>query len=523
MDDHDQHDTDAAASRTEQFPAGERTSVWLDTSPTTEYAPLDGGIDVDAAVVGGGIVGVTAALQIAEAGQDVALVERDRILAGVTGKTTAKLTSQHGILYDTLSSTVGERKTRQYAEANEAAIDHVESRVEALDIDCAFRRLPSYAYVRSSERRSEVRREVNTARRVGLPADFEESVPVDDEAVAAVRFDDQAMFHPRRYLLALAETFLDAGGRIYEGTRALDVDGGARPVVDTDRGEILADDIVLATHFPVHDTGAYFARMHPKRSYVVAARVADPPAEAMYYYTGDQYFSVRTHDTGDEVLTLVGGQNHKTGQGGDTNERYRKVEEAARRHFDVESVEYRWSTQDYVSVDRVPYVGAVPFSENVYMASGFGGWGMTNGTAAGLLLADLVRGEENPYTEVYDPNRVTVDRTSISEFASQNANVAKEFVGDWLSMRQREDLRRLNRGEATVLRERTKPVAAYRDDDGELHTHSAVCPHLDCIVRWNDAERSWDCPCHGSRFGYDGHVVNGPAVSDLPTRNLDVE
>ncbi|WP_224270599.1 FAD-dependent oxidoreductase [Haloprofundus salinisoli] len=522
MKDNDHNDTDATASRTDQFPAGERTSVWLGTSPTTEYAPLDGGIDVDTAVVGGGIVGVTTALQLAEAGQDVALVERDHILTGVTGKTTAKLTSQHGIVYDTLASTVGEQKTRQYAEANEAAIDHVESRVESLGIDCAFRRLPSYAYVRSSERRSEVRQEVNATRRFGLPSEYEESIAVDDEAVAAVRFDDQAMFHPRNYLLALAEAFLGEGGRIYEETRALDVEGGARPVVDTDRGEILADDVVLATHFPIHDTGAYFARMHPKRSYVVAARVADPPTEAMYYYTGDQYFSVRTHDTGDEVLTLVGGQNHKTGQGGDTSERYRKVEEAARRHFDVESVEYRWSTQDYASVDKVPYVGAVPFSEHVYMASGFGGWGMTNGTASGLLLADLVRGEENSWADVYDPSRVTVDRTSATEFATQNANVAKEFVRDWLSQPHRDDLARLRPGESTVLRERTKPIAAYRDDDGELHTHSAVCPHMDCIVHWNDAERSWDCPCHGSRFEYDGHVVDGPAVSDLPTRNLDV-
>ncbi|WP_117593768.1 FAD-dependent oxidoreductase [Haloprofundus halophilus] len=523
MKDNDHDDTDAAASSTDQFATGERTSVWLGTSPTTEYEPLDGGIDVDTAVVGGGIVGVTTALQLAEAGQDVALVERDHILTGVTGKTTAKLTSQHGILYDTLASTVGERKTRQYAEANEAAIDHVESRVESLGVDCAFRRLPSYAYVRSPGRRSEVRQEVNAARRFGLPAEYEESVAVDDGAVAAVRFDDQAMFHPRSYLLALAEAFLDEGGRIYEETRALDVDGGARPMVDTDRGEIHADDVVLATHFPIRDTGAYFARMHPKRSYVVAARVADPPTEAMYYYTGEQYFSVRTHDTGDEVLTLVGGQNHKTGQGGDTRERYRKVEEAARRHFDVDSIEYRWSTQDYASVDKVPYVGELPLSERVYMASGFGGWGMTNGTAAGLLLADLVCGEENPYTEVYDPSRVTVDRTSATEFATQNANVAKEFVRDWLSKPHRDDLARLRPGEATVLRERTKPIAAYRDDDGELHTHSAVCPHLDCIVRWNDAERSWDCPCHGSRFEYDGHVVDGPAVSDLSTRNLDVE
>ncbi|WP_101298019.1 FAD-dependent oxidoreductase [Halegenticoccus soli] len=513
-------DSDSGGAGAQSMP-GERTSLWLGTTPETDYGPLDGGAAVDTAVIGGGIVGLTAATLLAEAGQRVAVLERGRILEGVTGKTTAKLTSQHGLLYDTLVSSFGERRARQYARANEAAKEHVAERVEREGIDCGFRRLPAYTYVDSPEKKRKVKREVEAARKVGLPAEYAESLPLDADAAAAVRFDDQAQFHPREYLLSLAASLTENGGRIYEDTRALDIDDGRRCRVSTDRGEVRADAVVVATHFPMSDPALYFARMHPKRSYVLAARVDDPPREGMFYRTGRQYFSVRTHEIDGETLTLVGGQNHKTGQGGDTSKRYRKLEQAARRHFDVQSIEYRWSTQDYVSVDKVPYVGKIgPTARNVYVGTGFGGWGMTSGTAAGMILSDLIRGDGNPWAEVFDPARVTLG-PSAREFATQNANVAKEFVGDWLTKPLGNDLRNLPRGEAKVSRKGGEPVAAYRDEGGELHAVSAVCPHMYCVLEWNDGERTWDCPCHGSRFGYDGHVIDGPAVRDLPTRDAE--
>lgn len=496
---------------------GEAESIWLATTPETEYEALADGVAVDTAVVGGGITGLTTASLLAEAGHTVAVVEAGRIVEGVTGHTTAKLTSQHGLVYHDLIETFGEERARRYAEANEAAIDHVESRVEERDIDCDFARTSAYTYTDSPDHRRKVRREVDAARQLGLPASYVESTPLPYEVENAIRFDDQARFHPRKYLLALAAEIPGDGSYVFEETKATDIDPGRQCEVTTERGTITADNVVVATHFPVLDRAAYFARLSPKRSYVLAVRLAGEPPEGLFYRTGDPYFSVRPHPTDDdESLVLVGGQNHRTGHGGGTAERYRKVEREARERFDVESVEYRWSTQDFTSVDRVPLVGEMgAVARNVYVGTGFGGWGMSNGTAAGMVLADLVRGESNPWADVYDPTRFK-PVASAGTLLSHNKHAAKHFVTD--RFESREDVASLGDGEGSVVDGEDGPVAAYRNENGEVTAVSAVCTHMGCLVRWNDGERSWDCPCHGSRFDVDGSVIDTPAVEDLPRR-----
>ncbi|WP_129114130.1 FAD-dependent oxidoreductase [Halegenticoccus tardaugens] len=518
-------DTDDARSNADESTLpGKPTSVWLDTTPTTDFGSLDREVSVDAAVVGGGIVGLTTAVELAEAGQTVAVIERDRLISGVTGRTTAKVTSQHGLVYDSIASSFGRGKARQYAAANQAAVERVADRVEEWEIDCAFRRLPAYVYTESDDEAETYREEARVARGLGLPAEYVEDLPRFG-AAAGVRFDRQAQFHPREYLLALVQRLEEHGAHVFEGTRATDVDGGSPCRVETDRTglDVVADAVVVATHFPMLDRAGYFARTYPKRSYVLAVRASDPPTEGMYYRPGTPYFSVRTHDTGDEVLTLVGGQNHKTGQGGNTAERYRRLERIARERFDVRSVEYRWSTQDYTSVDKVPYVGEVgPLAGNVYAATGFGGWGMSNGTAAGLMLSDAVLGESNPWADVFDPERLSI-RASGKKLLSENVDAASRFVEDWATKPRKQDVRELRRDEATVTRSGTDVIGAYRDEEGRTDAVSVVCPHMGCLLEWNDAERTWDCPCHGSRFERDGSVIDGPAVSDLPTRNLDAD
>ena len=497
--------------------AGEHRSIWLETTPETDYEALDGGMGVDTVVVGGGIVGITAASKLTEAGQTVAVVERDRIVGGVTGHTTAKLTSQHGLRYGYLREQFGDERARQYAHANESAIDEVESTVEERGIDCDFERVPAYTYVETEDRKQDVRNEVSAARRLGLPASYTESTPLPYDVTAAVRFDDQAHFHPRQYLLELARELPGNGSYVFEETRALDVDPGERCRVETDRGELAADDVVVATNFPFYDRGLYFARLEPKRSYVLAASVAGEIPEGMYYRSTDPYFSVRPHPAGDESLVLFGGQNHKTGHEGDGRGRYRAVEREARQRFDVDSVEYRWSTQDYTSADRVPFVGQLaPQTDHVYVATGFGGWGMTNGTAAGLLVADSILGRENDWGDVYEPTRLNA-RASAPEVLKHNTEAMRQFFGDRLNPSAISTRVDLGRGEASVVDSDEGPVGIYRDDDGDLHTVSAVCPHMGCHVEWNDGEDSWDCPCHGSRFDADGSVLHTPAVEDLET------
>ena len=498
---------------------GRPASVWLATTPETSYEPLAGDTSAETIVVGGGIAGLTTAALLAEAGRSVALIERDRIGVGVTGHTTAKVTTQHSLVYDSLAEEHGPKTARQYAEANRAGMEFVAERVGEHGIDCGFERLPAYTFTESAEEVDDIHDEVRAARDAGLPASFAEDVAVAD-AAGAVKFDNQAEFDPRRYLLALAESFVDAGGRLFEETRATGIDGGPSCRVATEHGTITAEDVVVATHFPILDRAGYFARQYPKRSYVLAVQATDPPTEGMYYRSGTPYFSARSADIDGETLTLVGGQNHKTGQGGSTAEQYRRLASVAREHFDVESVEYRWSTQDYVSVDKIPYVGRLgPLEQNVYVATGFGGWGMTNGTAAGLMLAEKIRGQSNPWLDAFDPLRATV-RASAREFVEENADVAKQFAGDWTEGLRASELRDLDRDEATVSRQDGDVLGVYRDESGDLHAVDAVCPHLGCLVQWNDGERTWDCPCHGSRFELDGRVINGPANADLSSTDI---
>ncbi|WP_336003435.1 FAD-dependent oxidoreductase [Halorientalis halophila] len=492
-----------------------RESVWLDDGTATEYEPLAGDLTVDTVVVGGGIAGITTAYHLATAGQSVALLERDRLLGGTTGRTTAKLTSLHGLVYADLLQTAGEARAREYARANQAAIDRVERLIDDLGVDCEFERTDAYTYVTDRSKRERIREEVRAAKRLDLPASYESSVDLPFETVGAVRFEDQARFDPGTYLRALAAAIEDAGGRIYEGTRATDVSGGSPCRVETDRGSVTADAVVVATHFPITDHAGYFARLSPKRSYVLAVRLEDEVPEGLYYDPSEPYFSVRPHPRGRESTVLIGGQNHRTGRGGSTAERYRRLESAARDRFDVAAVENRWATQDFRTVDGVPFVGTLPvFDQGVYVATGFGGWGMTNGTAAGRLLADRILGHEPEWGRVFRPTRFTLP-AGAGAFLSHNGHAARHLVSGWFERRPSAAETTLAEDEARVFRSGAGPVAAYRDEDGDLHAVSAVCPHMGCLVEWNDGERSWDCPCHGSRFDVDGAVLDTPAVDGL--------
>ncbi|SIR97902.1 FAD-dependent oxidoreductase [Natronorubrum thiooxidans] len=517
----------------ECFPSdlpGEPTSLWLastletdhddredDRTETTAHdEPLTSNRSVDVAVIGGGIAGLSTAVELRDRGQSVAVLERDRVATGTTGKSTAKLTSQHGVIYDHLRREFGRRQATQYARLQENAIDEVERRIDDLEIDCGFERHPSYLY---SNEPDEIQRETDAAQAVGLSATYVTSVPPFERAQAAVRFDEQAWFHPRQYLLGIAaELRRDDGAAVYEHTRVTDVDPGSPCRVHTREATVTAERVVLATGFPILDRAGYFARMHPKRSYVLGIRLDGDPPEGMYYRSGDNYRSVRTHHDSDGTLLLVGGENHKTGQGGSTADRYRRLERWARERFPVASIDYRWSTQDYQTVDKVPFVGRVgPGGENVFIATGFRGWGMTNGVAAGRLLADLITGASPPERDLFSPLRFT-PKASLSKTLTENADAASQFATDWARTLLTPGVESLEPGEGRVVRHGGTPIACARDADGVLHTTSAICTHLSCLVQWNDAERSWDCPCHGSRFGLNGAVLEGPATDDLPMR-----
>ncbi len=300
----------------------------------------------------------------------------------------------------------------------------------------------------------------------------------------------------------------------------MEVDTDKDCVVKTPGGRVTADKVVVATHYPFLDRSLAFARVHPRRSYAILCHIAGPPPEGMHISGDSPTRSVRAVPLAGEELLLVGGEGHKTGTGGDTEERYRRLEGFARDHWDVQSVDYRWSSQDNTTIDGVPYIGPLTLrADRVFMATGFAKWGMTGGTAAALLLADLVRERENAWAGLFDPNRFT-PRASAASFVKENAEAGLRFVADRVSKPGSRSIEDLSRGEGDIVTHNGQKVAAYRDEQGELVAVSTRCTHLGCQVNWNRAERSWDCPCHGSRFAPTGEVLHGPAVHRLERKPL---
>jgi glycine/D-amino acid oxidase-like deaminating enzyme/nitrite reductase/ring-hydroxylating ferredoxin subunit len=492
---------------------GEPVSLWLATTPATAYPALEQPLSVDVAVLGAGIVGVTAATLLREAGMEVALVDARRVLSGATGHTTAKLTALHGLIYRDLVAKHGEEKARAYAEANQWAVERVRTWVREKGIDCDL--VPTFActYAETPEQVQAVEEEIEAARRIGLPVRPTTETGLPYPVLAAVALDEQAHFHPRKYLLALLDSFVNGGGTVVEQTTALSVDDGSPCRIETDRGEIRAKHVLIATHQPFPKKGAYYAQMYLKRSFAFAVRIRGEVPRGMYISAGADFHSLRPQKVHGEDALIVGGGPHRTGQAPDTMALVRGVEDWARSHFDVEAFLYRWATQDNVTSDRLPLVGRLASdTPHLYVATGFGGWGMTNGTVAGHLLADLVLERENRWESLYDPARLGTAKKAAAH-VKDAVGVAKDLMGAYDKGPPTKEA--VPPGEGHIVECGFEKVAVYRDEDGRIHEMSAVCTHMQCLVRWNSAERTWDCPCHGSRFDPLGRVLHGPATRPL--------
>jgi len=489
-----------------------RTSVWVDTGPRHDERPrLDGDVEADVVVIGGGIVGITTAVLLQDAGVRTVLLEANRVACGVSGFTTAKVSSQHGFVYDRVRSRFGREGARAYGAANQAALEWMAARVEHDGIECDWRRRPSYAYLSEGSDPGKAEREVAAAVEAGLPASLAETTGLPYPVAAAVRFEEQAEFHVRKYLLALAAGLTE----VYERSHAVDVDVDEHCAVKTPGGRVTADRVVVATHYPFLDRALAFPRVHPQRSYALLCSISGAPPPGMYISADSPTRSIRAVPVGGEERLLVGGEGHRPGAGGDTEERYGALERFAREHWDVRSVDYRWSSQDNTTVDTVPYVGRLtPRTDRMLMATGFAKWGMTGGTAAALVLSEQLLGRESPWASLFDPNRFK-PRAAAARFVEENVKVGLHFVGDRLTKRGTRPIEELEPGEGDIVRHAGEKVAGHRRDDGTLVAVSPICTHLGCQVNWNTAERSWDCPCHGSRFSPEGDVLQGPAVHRL--------
>ncbi|MHB8781312.1 MAG: FAD-dependent oxidoreductase [Candidatus Geothermincolia bacterium] len=501
---------------------GKHYSYWIGSAPGRKFPDLPGAKRADAVVVGAGITGITTAALLAEEGMWVVVLEAGRIAQGVTGQTTAKVSVGHHLIYNQLAKKKGEEAAHIYAQANQAALEKMAELVLSRNLECDFTRTDAYLYTESERMTEEVAREAETAQRAGLAAEFTEKTPLPDGfgVRGALRYRDQAQFHPRRYLIELLASLLPERCEAYESTIALDVEDGRPCRVVTNRGDVTADHVVIATHFPFHDPNLYFARLYPQRSYALAVHLNSRPLEGLYFQVdGTEGYGLRNQPADDgRLLYIISGADHKTGQENDTVGRFKRLLDHTRQRLDVESVEHYWSTQDLYSMDRVPYIGKVaPGYDNVYVATGFGGWGMTNSMVAATLISDMILGNENRAAELFNPYTW---RGITREAAKQNLNVAKEYAKGLIAGREKKDWRDMKPGEAGVLVVNGDRTAVYRDMAGEYHSVSPHCTHKGCPLNWNAAEESWDCPCHGARFNSDGLVLHGPALKPLEPKPL---
>ncbi len=499
--------------------SGFTRSLWLDTADVPDFEPLRRNARADVCIVGAGIAGMTTAYLLMKAGKRVIVVDDGPIGGGETSRTTAHLTWAMDDRYYVLEKVHGEEGARLIAESHMAAVNRIEAIVKIEGIDCDFERLDGYLFPSASDTSSTINRELEAARRAGVSDVHRvERLPVPSfNAGPALRFPNLGQFHPLKYLTGLARAITDGGGRIFTGSHVAKVEGGSTVTTETDDHiTVKADAVCVCTNASISDYVQTHAKQAPYRTYVCAFRIPRGSIpRALYWDTADPYHYVRLQPRDGHDVLIVGGEDHKTGQKDDADERFAHLEQWTRRHFPaVQAIEFRWSGQVLEPVDYMAFIGPNPGSDpgNVYIATGDSGHGMTHGTIAGILLTDLIAGRDNPWARLYDPNRVSL--RSAGEFAKENINVAFQYK-DYVTPGEVHSADDIAPGSGAVIRRGVHKVAAYRDERGVLHERSAVCTHLRCIVAWNSAEGTFDCPCHGSRFDAYGKVVNGPAISDL--------
>jgi glycine/D-amino acid oxidase-like deaminating enzyme/nitrite reductase/ring-hydroxylating ferredoxin subunit len=485
--------------------SGKPDCCWTATAPRTAYPQLATAQTVDVAIVGAGIVGVTAAYLLSEAGLSVALLEARRIGRQVTGRSTAKITTQHSLIYRHLIESFGLETAKHYADANRLGMNQIRQWVDRFGIDCDLEAKDAYVYCCNTARLRDLDAEAEATRAVGLESELLEAAPLPFPTAGALRSKNQAQFNPAQYLIGLAKAAEAAGTQIFEKTRvtAVEEDEGWKTVVG--RAAVRAQNIVLATNLPIAGPIPFDELTRPRSHIAMAFRAdAGVAIDGVFIGVDEPTNSLRMGRDDDGPLLVVLGSKFGTGLEGDVAAHFRELETWAQRNLEVGDAAWRWVNEDYDSPDRLPFVGASCQAPNLYIATGFNAWGISNGTAAGIQIAQQILGKTPAWASIYDPAR----------------KVPKGFNKGGDSQSIVHGLDDIAPGSGAVMNLGQGKIAVWKGDDGIAHAVSASCTHKGCTVTWNNAERTWDCPCHGSIFSADGGVIHGPAVEPLPARKL---
>lgn len=496
-------------------------SLWIETTKNQLHLKsLTQNLETEVCIIGAGLFGLTTAYYLTKQGKKVVVVEKDDIGEKVSGNTTGKITSQHGLFYSHLIDDYGIDYAQKYLEVNEKAIQNIKEIIDTEQIECDFEEQSAYVFTTNQDEVIEIEKEVDAVNKLGKKAKLITNVDKPFKMTAGIEFDNQAQFHPRKYMIGLANVILK-DNQIYNYTTATDVQKyGEKFLITTDRGNVLADSVVLATHYPiVNFPGFYFIKMYQSTSYIIAIETNSKIPEGMYITAKEPVYSFRSAKYNGKNIVLIGGSEHKTGEAIADNSHYTELEKKAKELYPDCKVLFRWNTRDCISLDKIPYIGEFSnLYKNMYVGTGFKKWGMTFSNIAGKIVSDKILGKQNEYEDLFTPTRLkpiknrwevknmlkeTVDSIALNKFKIDPSSISE-----------------IENDNASIMKIDGENIGIYKDKNGKLYAVSPVCTHLGCLLTWNNIDKTWDCPCHGSRFDYTGKNIYEPAIKDLNVKNL---
>lgn len=502
-------------------------SYWVDTSKTTNYPKLDKNIEVDVCIVGAGIVGATTAYFLSKnSNLKIAILDKDKVCMGVSANTTAKITSQHGLFYKYLIQEFGKDFAKKYLFSNQEAIKIISEIIDKENIDCDFELQNAYVFATSEEELVKIEDEVKAVNSLGFNAEFIEKIELPINNIkGAIKFPNQAQFNARKYVLSLLNILEKRNVKIFENSKVEKIENGEKNIIYANNCKIIAKYVVLATHFPILNfPGLHFIKMHQDKSYIIGVETTDNLFNGMYINSKDPIISFRTAIYKDnQRLLLIGGSDHKTGANNiKLEDSYKNLENYISGVYKNINIKYRWSTEDCVSLDKVPYIGAFSkFMPNIFIATGFKKWGMTTSHVAAKIITDKIIGKKNIYENIYNSTRLKPIKNKKELYNNLKQTTYSLLINRF--KKSKITIGEIKNGEGGIIKYNGKKIGIYKDEEGKIYAVKPYCKHLGCELSWNNLEKTWDCPCHGSRYTYDGKILMEPTRKELEKENIDLE